>query len=79
LVLWWKPLAALLEAECMDLRPRIEARAPHPLAGRSAAGPQANTYGPSRGRLSVAWVQVEVFNKAEATLVNRFAKLSPSD
>jgi hypothetical protein len=46
------------------------------------AGPQvlkANTYGPSRERLSVAAGQVELFTEIEATLVNCCANLLASD
>jgi transposase len=61
--------AALLEAECIDLRARIEAREQRiHLLEEALRVLKANTYGPSRERLSVAAGQVELFNEIEATL-----------
>jgi len=61
--------AALLEAECIDLRARIEAREQRiRLLEEALRVLKANTYGPSRERLSVAAGQVELFNEIEATL-----------
>ena len=59
--------AALLEAECMDLRARIEAREQRiRLLEEALRVLKANTYGPSRERLSVAAGQDELFNEIEA-------------
>lgn len=61
--------AALLEAECIDLRARIEAREQRiRLLEEALRVLKANTYGPSRERLSTAAGQVELFNEIEATL-----------
>ena len=61
--------AALLEAECSDLRARIEARDQRiRLLEEALRVLKSNTYGPSRERLSVAAGQAELFNEIEATL-----------
>src|ERR1700730_17128126 len=60
--------AALL-VENSDLRARIEAREQRiRLLEEALRALKANTYGPSRERLSVAAGQVELFNEIEATL-----------
>jgi len=61
--------AALLEAECSDLRARIEARDQRiRLLEEALRVLKSNTYGPSRERLSVAAGQAELFNEIEATI-----------
>src|SRR5450755_3544684 len=61
--------AALLEAECSELRARIEAREQRiRLLEEALRVLKANHYGPSRERLSTAVGQVELFNEIEATL-----------
>jgi transposase len=61
--------AALLEAECSELRARIEAREQRiRLLEEALRVLKANHYGPSRERLSTAAGQVELFNEIEATL-----------
>ena len=61
--------AALLEVENTELRARIEAREQRiRLLEEALRVLKANTYGPSRERLSVAAGQVELFNEIEATL-----------
>ncbi len=60
---------ALLEVENTELRARIEAREQRiRLLEEALRVLKANTYGPSRERLSVAAGQVELFNEIEATL-----------
>jgi transposase len=60
---------ALLEVENGELRARIEARDQRiRLLEEALRVLNANTYGPSRERLSVAAGQVELFNEIEATL-----------
>ena len=61
--------AALLEVENVELRARIESREQRiRLLEEALRVLKANTYGPSRERLSVAAGQVELFNEIEATL-----------
>jgi len=69
-----------LEAECIDLRARIEAREQRiRLLEEALRVLKANTYGPSRERLSVAAGQVELFNEIEATLdITEAVASSPS-
>src|SRR5271156_5540688 len=60
---------ALLEVENTELRARIEPREQRiRLLEEALRVLKANTYGPSRERLSVAAGQVELFNEIEATL-----------
>jgi transposase len=61
--------AALLEEEVTELRARVEAREQRiRLLEEALRTLKANTYGPSRERLSVAAGQNELFNEIEATL-----------
>src|ERR1017187_10148504 len=61
--------SAVLEAENTELRARLEARDQSiRLLEEALRVLKANTYGPSRERLSVAAGQVELFNEIEATL-----------
>jgi transposase len=61
--------AALLEVENVELRARVESREQRiRLLEEALRILKANTYGPSRERLSVAAGQVELFNEIEATL-----------
>jgi transposase len=60
---------AVLEVENTELRARVEARDQRiRLLEEALRVLKANTYGPSRERLSVAAGQVELFNEIEATL-----------
>src|SRR5271166_4109136 len=60
---------ALLEVEVTELRARIEAREQRiRLLEEALRILKANTYGPSRERLSAAAGQSELFNEIEATL-----------
>ena len=60
---------ALLEVENTELRSRIESRDQRiRLLEEALRVLKANTYGPSRERLSVAAGQAELFNEIEATL-----------
>jgi transposase len=60
---------ALLEVENTELRARVESRDQRiRLLEEALRVLKANTYGPSRERLSVAAGQVELFNEIEATL-----------
>ena len=60
---------ALLEAQCSELRARIESRDHRiRLLEEALRVLNARTYGPSRERLSVAAGQSELFNEIEATL-----------
>jgi len=61
--------SAVLEVENTELRARVEARDQRiRLLEEALRVLKANTYGPSRERLSVAAGQVELFNEIEATL-----------
>jgi transposase len=61
--------SAVLEVENTELRARLEARDQRiRLLEEALRVLKANTYGPSRERLSVAAGQVELFNEIEATL-----------
>ena len=61
--------AALLEAECIELRARVDVRDQRIRVLEEALRVlKANKYGPSRERLSVAAGQSELFNEIEATL-----------
>jgi transposase len=61
--------AALLEAENTELRARIESREQRiRLLEEALRVLKANSYGPSREKLSVAAWQSELFNEIEATL-----------
>jgi hypothetical protein len=61
--------AALLEVENTELRSRVESRDQRiRLLEEALRVLKANTYGPSRERLSVAAGQAELFNEIEATL-----------
>jgi len=61
--------SAVLEVENTELRARVEARDHRiRLLEEALRVLKANTYGPSRERLSVAAGQVELFNEIEATL-----------
>lgn len=61
--------SAVLEVQITALRARIEARDQRiRLLEEALRVLKANTYGPSRERLSVAAGQVELFNEIEATL-----------
>jgi transposase len=61
--------SAVLEVENTELRARVESRDQRiRLLEEALRVLKANTYGPSRERLSVAAGQVELFNEIEATL-----------
>ncbi len=61
--------SAVLEVQITELRARVEARDQRiRLLEEALRVLKANTYGPSRERLSVAAGQVELFNEIEATL-----------
>ncbi len=61
--------STVLEVENTELRARVEARDQRiRLLEEALRVLKANTYGPSRERLSVAAGQVELFNEIEATL-----------
>jgi transposase len=61
--------SAVLEVENTELRARVEARDQRiRLLEEALRVLKANTYGPSRERLSVAAGQAELFNEIEATL-----------